>query len=135
MHKPVFAAGETVDLTGCPGRGCCGQRRGAISPLAVFVPVDAQGVARPVEIGEGCQVGPFAVIYGGSVLGDGTRLDEHAIVGKPEQGYAVGNTYPGSARSRSSGPVRSSAPGRSYTRGLRSAWPPWSATTRCSGRS
>ena len=31
-----------------------------------------------------------------SVLGDGTRLEEHVIVGKPEQGYAVGHTYPGS---------------------------------------
>ena len=97
MHKPVFAAGETVDLTGLSRSGLLRAAEGSlISPLAVFVPVDAQGVARPVEIGEGCQVGPFAVIYGGSVLGDGTRLDEHAIVGKPEQGYAVGNTYPGS---------------------------------------
>ena len=67
-----------------------------ISSLAVFLPADAQGVTRPVEIGAGCQVGPFAVIYGGSVLGDGTRLEEHVIVGKPEQGYAVGHTYPGS---------------------------------------
>ena len=97
MHKPVFAARETVDLTGLSRSGLLRAAEGSlISPLAVFVPVDAQGVARPVEIGEGCQVGPFAVIYGGSVLGDGTRLDEHAIVGKPEQGYAVGNTYPGS---------------------------------------
>ena len=67
-----------------------------ISPLPVFLPADAQGVIRPIKIGAGCQVGPFAVIYGGSVLGDGTRLEEHVIVGKPEQGYAVGHTYPGS---------------------------------------
>ncbi len=67
-----------------------------ISPLAVFVPADVQGVTRPVEIGADCQVGPFAVIYGGSVLADGARLEEHVIVGKPEHGYAVGRTYPGS---------------------------------------
>ena len=38
-----------------------------ISPLAVFVPADDRGVTRPVEIGAGCQIGPFTVIYGGSV--------------------------------------------------------------------
>ena len=35
------------------------------------------------------------MIFGGSLLGDGTRLEEHVIVGKPEQGYAVGHVYPG----------------------------------------
>jgi acetyltransferase-like isoleucine patch superfamily enzyme len=61
-------------------------------------------VTRPIEIGPGCQIGPFAVIYGGSVLGDGTRLEEHVILGKPEQGYAVGHTYPGSGAATVIGP-------------------------------
>jgi acetyltransferase-like isoleucine patch superfamily enzyme len=64
-----------------------------ISPLAVFVPTDIQGVARPVEMGNGCHVGPFAVIYGGTVLHNGAALEEHAVVGKPEHGYAVGHVY------------------------------------------
>jgi acetyltransferase-like isoleucine patch superfamily enzyme len=66
-----------------------------ISPLAVFVPTDIQGVARPVEMGNGCHVGPFAVIYGGTVLHNGATLEEHAVVGKPEHGYAVGHVYSG----------------------------------------
>jgi acetyltransferase-like isoleucine patch superfamily enzyme len=67
----------------------------SISPYAVFLPADAQGTVRPVEIGPGCVVGPYAVICGGTVLGDGARVEEHALVGKPERGYAVGQVYPG----------------------------------------
>lgn len=66
-----------------------------ISPHAVFVPADWQGTARPVEIGSGCVVGPYAVICGGAVLQAGVRVEEHALVGKPERGYAVGQVYPG----------------------------------------
>ena len=105
MSEPVFASGQTVDVTGLSRAGLLRAGQGSvISPLAVFVPADAQGVTRPVEIGPGCQIGPFAVIYGGSVLRDGTRLEEHVIVGKPEQGYAVGHTYPGSGAATVIGP-------------------------------
>ena len=97
MRKPAFASGETAGVATLSRAGLLRVAAGSvISPLAVFLPADAEGVARPVEIGAGCQVGPFAVLYGGSVLGDGTRVEEHVIVGKPEQGYAVGHTYPGS---------------------------------------
>jgi len=37
----------------------------------------------------------FAVVRGGIRIGDGARLEEHVIAGKPEQGYAVGHVYPG----------------------------------------
>jgi hypothetical protein len=37
-----------------------------ISPVAVFVPADAHGVTRPVEIGADCQVGPFDIIHRGA---------------------------------------------------------------------
>jgi acetyltransferase-like isoleucine patch superfamily enzyme len=91
-----FTPGEAVSaarLARCglltAGAGC------TISPLAVFVPSDTQGTIRPVELGDGCQVGPFAVISGGTWLGNGVRVEEHAIVGRPEQGYAVGHAYPG----------------------------------------
>ncbi len=97
MREPAFASGEMADVATLSRAGLLRAAEGSvISSLAVFIPADAQGVTRPVEIGAGCQVGPFAVIYGGSVLGDGTRLEEHVIVGKPEQGYAVGHTYVGS---------------------------------------
>ena len=97
MRERSFVPEETADVATLSRAGLLRAAEGSvISSLAVFLPADAQGVTRPVEIGAGCQVGPFAVIYGGSVLGDGTRLEEHAIVGKPEQGYAVGHTYPGS---------------------------------------
>ena len=91
-----FTPGEAVSaarLARCglltAGAGC------TVSPLAVFVPSDTQGTIRPVELGDGCQVGPFAVISGGTWLGNGVRVEEHAIVGRPEQGYAVGHAYPG----------------------------------------
>jgi acetyltransferase-like isoleucine patch superfamily enzyme len=71
------------------GEGAC------ISPYAVFVPGDAQGTVRPVEIGPSCVVGPYAVIWGGTVLRAGARVEEHALVGKPERGYAIGQVYPG----------------------------------------
>ena len=50
---------------------------------------------RPVTIGAGCRIGPFAVIYGGTSLTDYARVEEHAVIGKPEHGYAVGKIHPG----------------------------------------
>lgn len=92
----AFAPGEAVDAARLSrvglllvGGGC------VISPLAVFIPADTEGATRPVELGDGCHVGPFAVICGGARIGDGARLEEHVIVGRPEQGYAVGHVYPG----------------------------------------
>ena len=37
--------------------------------------------------------------HGGTVIGDGIRVEEHSIIGRPEQGYAVGHSYPGSGAS------------------------------------
>jgi acetyltransferase-like isoleucine patch superfamily enzyme len=94
--EAVFAPGETTDAATLArlgllriGEGC------SLSPLAAFMPADALGVSRPVEIGSGCRVGPFSIICGGTVLRDGARLEEHVIAGKPEEGYAVGHAYPG----------------------------------------
>ncbi len=58
------------------------------------VPADEQGTARPVRIAAHCRVGADAVIYGGASLGEGAQVEEQAIVGKPEHGYAVGHIYP-----------------------------------------
>lgn len=96
VSEPALAPGETTDAATLSrlgllriGEAC------TISPLAVFMPADAQGVTRPVEIGSGCQVGPFTVLYGGTILHNGASVEEHVIAGKPEQGYAVGHIYPG----------------------------------------
>ena len=35
------------------------------------------------------------MICGGTRIRDGARVEEHVIVGRPEQGYAVGLVYPG----------------------------------------
>jgi acetyltransferase-like isoleucine patch superfamily enzyme len=92
-----FAPGEALDATRLVRRGLLRTGEGCtVSPLAVFVPADTEGTVRPVELGDGCRVGLFAVIFGGTRLGNGARVEEHAIVGRPEQGYAVGHVYPGS---------------------------------------
>jgi acetyltransferase-like isoleucine patch superfamily enzyme len=70
-----------------------------ISPYALFVPADGHGTVRPVEIGPGCSIGAYAVICGGTVLREGARVEEHALVGKPELGYAVGHVYSGAGAS------------------------------------
>jgi UDP-3-O-[3-hydroxymyristoyl] glucosamine N-acyltransferase len=70
-----------------------------ISSYALFVPADEQGMVRRVEIGAGCGIGAYAVLCGGTVLGAGARVEEHALVGRPERGYAVGHVYPGTGAS------------------------------------
>jgi acetyltransferase-like isoleucine patch superfamily enzyme len=91
-----FALGEAVDAARLARRGLLqvGERC-MISPLAVFVPADAQGTVRPIELGDGCQVGPFAVIFGGTRIANGARVEEHVVAGRQERGYAVGHVYPG----------------------------------------
>ena len=69
--------------------------RCVISPLAVFVPADAEGAVRPIELEDHSRIAAFGVVFGGTRIGNGVRVEEHAILGRPEQGYAVGRTYPG----------------------------------------
>ncbi len=66
-----------------------------ISRFAIFVPGDALGTLRPVTIRAGAVIGAFAVVHGGTTVGEQARIEEHAMVGKPELGYAVGRIYPG----------------------------------------
>ncbi|WP_439659525.1 hypothetical protein ACSHWB_45360 [Lentzea sp. HUAS TT2] len=66
-----------------------------ISRFALFVPVDELGTTRPVTIYAGAVVGPFAVVHGGTTIGEQARVEEHAVVGKPELGYAVRKIRPG----------------------------------------
>ncbi|WP_198545937.1 N-acetyltransferase [Actinacidiphila yeochonensis] len=71
------------------GQGC------RISPTAVFEPQDEQGTIRTIRIGDHVVIGSGAVICGGVEIGEGSRIEEHTVLGKPELGYAVGRTYPG----------------------------------------
>ncbi len=105
MSETVFAPGQAVTAPELARAGLLRIADGtAVSAQALFVPADAQASSRPVDIGTGCQIGPYAVIYGGTVVGDGTRVEEHAIIGKPEQGYAVGHNYPGTGAATLIGP-------------------------------
>jgi acetyltransferase-like isoleucine patch superfamily enzyme len=70
-------------------------RSAVISRFAMFVPADELGTPRPVVIGSGALVGPFAVIHGGTAIGAQARIEEHVVLGKPELGYAVGHLHPG----------------------------------------
>jgi acetyltransferase-like isoleucine patch superfamily enzyme len=94
MHG--YTAGETVTAAELAAAGLLHAGEGStISGQAVFAPADERGTVLPVTIGEGCRIGPFAVICGGTSLADGVRVEEHAVIGKPEHGYAVGKSYPG----------------------------------------
>lgn len=66
-----------------------------ISRFAVFVPGDGMGTLRPITVHAGAVIEPFAVVHGGTTLAERARVEEHAIVGKPELGYAVGRIHPG----------------------------------------
>jgi acyl-[acyl carrier protein]--UDP-N-acetylglucosamine O-acyltransferase len=59
------------------------------------VPADALGILRPVTIRAGAVIGAFAVVHGGTTVGEQARIEEHAVAGKPELGYAVGRIYRG----------------------------------------
>ncbi|HWR47095.1 MAG TPA: hypothetical protein VN327_05680 [Pseudonocardiaceae bacterium] len=66
-----------------------------ISRFAIFVPADALGILRPITIRAGAVIGAFAVVHGGTTVGEQARIEEHAVAGKPELGYAAGRIYPG----------------------------------------
>jgi acetyltransferase-like isoleucine patch superfamily enzyme len=102
VSEKAFAPGETVGAAELARAGLLllGEQA-AIDATAVFVPADAEGAIRPIEIGSGVRVGAYAVICGGTCIGEKARVEEHTIVGKPEKGYAVGHLYPGAgARTR-----------------------------------
>jgi acetyltransferase-like isoleucine patch superfamily enzyme len=96
MSVHEFGPGQEASTAELTSSGLLLIAEGAqISRRAIFIPADAQGVARRVEIGPGCRVGAYAVICGGTVLREAATIEEHALVGRPERGYAVGHIYPG----------------------------------------
>ncbi|MFC9249188.1 DapH/DapD/GlmU-related protein [Streptomyces sp. NPDC057136] len=86
--RELVAAGLLEVGTGC-----------RISPSAIFAPQDEQGTMRPIRVGDRVVIGAGAVLCGGVEVGEGARIEEQAVAGKPELGYAVGRTYSG-ARAR-----------------------------------
>lgn len=105
MSESRFAPGETVAAVELARSGLLLLGEDVrIDATAVFAPADDQGAARPVEIAAGCRIGAHAVIYGGARLAAGCRVEEGAIVGKPEAGYAVGHLYPGAGADTVIGP-------------------------------
>lgn len=66
-----------------------------ISRFAVFVPADALGSLLPITVRAGAVISAFAVIHGGTTVAEQSRIEEHAVVGKPELGYAVGRIHSG----------------------------------------
>ena len=100
MKAYRFAPGEAVDATILAESGLLLAASGTrVSPYAVFVPMDERGLVRSIEVGPRCSVGAYAVIFGGTVLLENARVEEHALIGAPERGYAVGQTYPGAGGS------------------------------------
>jgi acetyltransferase-like isoleucine patch superfamily enzyme len=95
-----FAPGEAVDATTLAESGLLLAASGThVSPYAVFVPTDELGVVRSIKVGPCCSVGAYAVLFGGTVLLENARVEEHALIGVPERGYAVGQIYPGAGGS------------------------------------
>jgi acetyltransferase-like isoleucine patch superfamily enzyme len=95
MHAitPLGAPVTAVDLVRAGlleiGDGC------RIHPTAVFLPTDLMGTLRPVVLGARVMVGAFAVVHGGTQLGDDTHVGHRVIVGEPEYGYAMRQVYQG----------------------------------------
>ncbi|WP_281202010.1 hypothetical protein [Nocardia harenae] len=66
-----------------------------ISRFALFVPADHLGVLRPVVVAGGAVICAFATVHGGVALAENALVEEQAVIGKPEHGYAVGRIHPG----------------------------------------
>ncbi|HEY1619577.1 MAG TPA: hypothetical protein VGG25_18285 [Streptosporangiaceae bacterium] len=96
MSVREFGAGQEFSTAEMARSGLLQIADGAqVSASALFVPVDAEGIARQVEVGPGCRVAAYAVVHGGTVLQEDASIEENVQVGKPECGYAVGHVYPG----------------------------------------
>ncbi|MFE6894776.1 DapH/DapD/GlmU-related protein [Streptomyces sp. NPDC057694] len=66
-----------------------------IDPDVRFAPQDETGQIRPILIGDHTHIGAGTLIHGGTRIAASVRIEDHATLGKPEQGYAVGHTYTG----------------------------------------
>ena len=60
-----------------------------VHPTAVLILADRTGQERPLVISAGTRIGAFAVVYGGTMLGEDVEVGHGAVVGEPETGYAL----------------------------------------------
>ena len=90
MSETVLAPGETVGAAELARAGLLllGEQV-TIDATAVFVPADAEGAVRRIEIGSGARVGAYAVICGGACISENAQVEEHTIVGKPQLGHSL----------------------------------------------
>ncbi|MFC7279798.1 DapH/DapD/GlmU-related protein [Paractinoplanes rhizophilus] len=88
--KPITAAQLTQAGLLRIGTGC------RLHPTTVFMPADLQGTQRPIVLGEQVTVGAYTVLHGGLTIGAHAHVGHHTILGEPEYGYAVRESYPGS---------------------------------------
>ena len=105
MRETAFAPDETVGAAELARAGLLllGEQA-AIDATTVFVPADAEGAVRRIEIGSGARIGAYTVLCGGTCIGENAQVEEYTIVGKPERGYAVGHVYPGAGAHTQIGP-------------------------------
>jgi acetyltransferase-like isoleucine patch superfamily enzyme len=81
VTRAALAPGEAVDAAQLARLGLLRAGEGCvISPLAVFIAADSEGAARPVELGDSCRVGAFAVICGGTRIGAGVVIRAGAVI-------------------------------------------------------
>jgi acetyltransferase-like isoleucine patch superfamily enzyme len=71
------------------GPGC------RVSDFALFRPADDLGAVRSIVLAARVVVGAFTIVHGGTVLGEGCRIEDHCVVGQPERGYAVRQHFAG----------------------------------------
>lgn len=102
-----------------------------ISRFAIFVAIDETGEVRPVIVGHGAMIGPFAVVHGGTTLLEHARVEDRVVVGQPELGYAVGGTYSGIGGETVIGAGAVLRAGAIVYAGSASEQRPWSGTRRC----
>lgn len=91
MTNSVFREMTVAELDRA---GLLHAERGArINRFAVFVPTDALNTPRPIRIQAGATIGAFAVIHGGTTIGEQVRIEEHTVIGTPELSCAVGRIH------------------------------------------
>lgn len=96
MMHPTTMVDSTVTATELLRAGLLELGDGCrVHPTAVFMPADMLGTVRPIVLGARVIVGAFAVVHGGTHVGDDAYLGHRVILGEPEYGYAMRQVYQG----------------------------------------
>jgi len=79
------------------GDGC------QVHPTVLFMPADMLGTLRPIVLGDRVILGAFAVVHGGTRVGNDTHVGHRSIIGEPEYGYAMRQVYQGAGNTTTIG--------------------------------